>query len=203
MIIGLTGGIASGKSTVAGFLRQAGASIIDADILAREVVQPQMPAWQEIRALFGPRITLPNGQIDRIAVGRMVFSDERLRRQLEAIVHPRVHHRLIEQTQHILAQTPHTVVVHDIPLLFETGMTQDLEEIVVVWVPPDLQLQRLMDRDRLDERQARKRIEAQMPLAEKRGLATRVIDNSGSLEATGQQVNSLYADLVGRIYQKR
>jgi dephospho-CoA kinase len=196
VIVGLTGGIASGKSTVSRMLREHGALIIDADVLAREVVAPGMPACREIGALLGNTILRSDGSLDRKAVARMVFADAELRRKLEEIIHPRVARRMREETKDCLHQFPKGVIVQDVPLLLETGMDQAVQEVLVVYVPWRTQLQRLMDRDGLSESQAMARIDAQMPIEEKRKLATIVINNSGSLEQTRAQVVAVYAQLA-------
>lgn len=195
LVVGLTGGIASGKSTVCGILRQAGALIVDADLLAREVVAPGLPAWREICDLFGKPVLAPDKSIDRAALGRLVFADERLRRRLEAIIHPRVKKRMDEEIERIGRQFPQAVVVEDVPLLLESGMEQGLHEIILVYVPEAIQLQRLMLRDGLDPGQARSRINAQAPIEEKRQKATIVIDNSGSLSDTHKQTLAVYEQL--------
>jgi dephospho-CoA kinase len=187
IIAGLTGGIASGKSTVSKFLSDTGAKIIDADAIAREVVEPGTPGNKAIEALFGRSVLLPDGYIDRKRLGEIIFNDPEKRARLDAIVHPLVAERSAEMIAHIALETPDAVVIMDIPLLLETGMDRDLAEVIVVYVPEALQLQRLMARDGIDEKAAMARIRSQMPIEEKRKRATRVIDNSGSRSACRQQ----------------
>lgn len=201
IVVGLTGGIASGKSTVAEILRKAGAVIIDADRIAREVVAPGLPAWQEIRDLFGDGILLPDGSIDRAALGTIVFNDAALRRRLESIVHPRVGAEIAAQMQQAVREKPDAVVIMDIPLLFETNRTQGLAEIIVVFTPEPVQRQRLMTRDHLSIEAAEARIRAQMPMAEKVRRATVTIDNSGSPVETERQTLAIYQKLVRRAGQ--
>lgn len=198
IVAGLTGGIASGKSTVAEVLRRCGAVIIDADCIARRIVDPGQPAWQEIRAVFGEAICRPDGQIDRDALGRVVFGDADLRRRLEAITHPRVGAEIAAQLQRAARQRPDGVVIMDIPLLFETGRTEGLAEIIVVYVPQGIQRQRLMQRNGFDNEQAEARIRSQMPLEQKVRKATLVIDNGGSLEETEKQTLAIYRKLAER-----
>jgi len=188
-LIGLTGGIASGKSTVTRILQKAGAAIIDADVLAREVVQPGQPALDEIRERFGERALGPDGLLDRPWVARQVFADPELRHVLEAIVHPRVRERASQRLA-ALANLPHPpdVVVWVVPLLFETGLHERLEEIWLVALSPETQVARLMARDALDEAAARQRILAQWPLERKLALAHQVLDNEGPVEALEAQV---------------
>lgn len=198
IIVGLTGGIASGKSTVARFMKQAGAHIIDADLIARSVVQPGQPAWEDIRRLFGDGVFLADGTLNRSVMGELVFEDEPLRRQLEAIVHPHVQQGMDDQVRRIESRLPDAVVVKDIPLLLETGMNQGLAEIIVVYVPEAVQLQRLTRRDGLSLDQAKLRVRAQMPMEEKRALATILIDNSHTLAQTREQTLEIYAGLAHR-----
>ncbi len=196
IVAGLTGGIASGKSTVAGIFKRAGAELIDADIIARQVVAPGLPAWQAIVDQFGTGVIASDGGIDRVRLGEMVFQDGGLRQRLEQIVHPRVRAAIDDRMQHLRQSSPHGVVIQDIPLLFETGMTRGLAEVIVVYVTEEVQLKRLMQRDGIDARQARARIDAQMPLSQKRRLATLVIDNSKDIAATEQQTLKIYSRLI-------
>lgn len=198
LVAGLTGGIASGKSTVSAFFQKAGAQIIDADIIARQVVAPGLPAWKAIQSAFGDDVIRSDGTIDRSSLGELVFNDRRLRRQLEGIIHPHVRLKINRELLRLRRTTPHAVVIQDIPLLLETGMTEGLAEIIVVYTPPELQLKRLMLRDGIDLNAARARLDAQMPMAEKCRRATIVIDNSGALSATQQQALKIYADLAKR-----
>ena len=184
IIAGLTGGIASGKSTVSVFFADAGAHIIDADKIARKVVKKGMPAYREIVSVFGPTILLADGEIDRKRLGDIIFNDPERKARLDAIVHPRVFASSAEKISRISSQVPDAVVILDIPLLFETGMINDLAEVIVVFVPEHIQLKRLIKRDGIDESAAMARIRSQMPIDEKRKRATVVIDNSGSLSAS-------------------
>lgn len=192
IVVGLTGGIASGKSTVAEFLREAGARIVDADRIARAVVTPGRPAHNEIVAAFGRTILLPDGQIDRKRLGAIIFSDPVQQTALNAIVHPRVIEGIDAVVDRIAAESPDAVVVLDVPLLYEAGMDRDLSDVIVVYVPEALQLQRLMARDGLSAAEAMARIRSQLPLAEKRRRATIVIDNSGSKTAARQLASALF-----------
>ena len=195
IIAGLTGGIASGKSTVSNFLAAAGARIIDADQIAREVVRKGTPAYDEIVATFGARILLPDGEIDREQLGDIIFNAPEKKKRLDAIVHPRVFERSAERIAAIGAQTPDAVVILDIPLLLEAGMERDLAEVIVVYVPEAVQLVRLMKRDGIDKEAAMARIRSQMPIEEKRRRATLVIDNSGTLAACRDQSLAVYERL--------
>ncbi|HVB53827.1 MAG TPA: dephospho-CoA kinase [Candidatus Acidoferrales bacterium] len=190
-VIGLTGGIASGKSTVAQLLGAKGAWIVDADHLAREVVALNSPALAEIAESFGEAVVARDGTLDRAQLGRLVFSDEAARDQLNAIVHPRVL-ELSRGEIRKAAEAGAELIVYDVPLLFETSRTAEFDGTLVVWVDPLTQLLRLCQRTGLDEDQARARIAAQMPLGRKRELATWAIDNSGSPDATRALVDDLW-----------
>jgi dephospho-CoA kinase len=196
--VGLTGGIATGKTTVSGIFENAGAKVVDADQIAREVVAPGRPAWWAIKDLFGTGVLAPNGSLDREALAEVVFNDPDLRRQLETIVHPHVRDGISKKVSQLALATPAAVVVLDIPLLLETDMTQGLAEVIVVYASPQIQLQRLMRRDGLSRQQAQLRINAQMPIDEKRRRATIVIDNSGNIENTRNQTLALYRDFSSR-----
>ncbi len=196
-VIGLTGGIASGKSTVAGMLTAEGAEIIDADLLARQAVQPGRAAYKAVVAAFGSQVVAKGGQLDRQRLGALVFADDARRKQLEGLIHPFVREETEKKRLEIARRRPGALIVLDVPLLFESEMDRGLTEIVVVYVPRDLQLERLMKRDGLSEGEAQTRIAAQLDLEIKRRRATRVIDNSGSRDETRCQVAALYRDLLG------
>lgn len=197
-VIGLTGGIASGKSSVAKLLSAEGAEVIDADLLARQAVQPGRAAYTAVVSAFGPKVVGADGQLDRQRLGALVFADEVRRKQLEGLIHPYVREETEKQRAEIARRRPEALIVLDVPLLFESEMDRGLAEIVVVYVPRDVQLERLMRRDGLSESDARARIAAQLDLEIKRRRATRVIDNGGSREETRRQVAALYQDLVGK-----
>jgi dephospho-CoA kinase len=192
--VGLTGGIGSGKSTVAAMLKARGAVVIDSDVLAREVVEPGTPGFDAVVERFGREIVTPDGELDRSALAAIVFEDPERRAQLEAIVHPAVARRAGE----IVAGHANTgdVVVLDSPLLIETGRHRDVELVIVVSSQPETQIRRLVARG-MDEEDARARLAAQMPLAEKAEVADVVLDNEGSLDELEGQVDRLWADLSG------
>jgi dephospho-CoA kinase len=195
-IIVLTGGIASGKSTVAQMLAELGGEVISADGLAREVLQSGSPGWREVVALWGPEILTPGGEINRAALGRKVFADEKQRRRLEAITHPKIYALMEERLTTARRRAP--FVVLEIPLYFETGRVPPASEVWVVYVDRATQLARLMERSGLSREEAEARLEAQWPLERKRALADRVIDNSDGLEATRQQVRQALTLLLER-----
>jgi dephospho-CoA kinase len=195
IIAGLTGGIASGKSTVSRFLSDAGALVIDADTIAREVTKQGSPGYNAVLAFFGRTILLPGGEIDRKRLGEIIFNDPEKKARLDAIVHPLVFERSSQRIAQIAAQTPEAVVIMDIPLLFEAGMGRDLAEVIVVYVPEALQLKRLMSRDGIDKPAAMARIRSQMPIEEKRRRATVVIDNSSTMAASRRQALAVFKRL--------
>jgi dephospho-CoA kinase len=189
-VLGLTGGIGSGKTVVGEMFARLGAEVIDADQLARDVVEPGQPALDEIVKRFDPEILLPDGRLDRRKLGRIVFADAAARAALNAITHPRIRERMDAA---VTARRERAgVLILDIPLLYETARTTPVEKVIVVWVDPATQIRRLLDRGGLTPEEARQRIAAQMPLDEKRALADHAIDNSGSLDATRRQVEALY-----------
>ena len=198
IIAGLTGGIATGKTTVASILRSSGAVILDADIIARQVVTPGRPAWRAIRDLFGEAVLNSDRSINRTLLGELVFNNPQLRRQLEKIIHPRVREQMDVQVQQLQLTAPNAVVIQDVPLLFESRMAKGLAEIIVVYAPKVLQLQRLVQRDGLGTQAALARINAQIPIEEKCRRASIVINNSGDPAATRAQALKVYADLARR-----
>lgn len=188
-VVGLTGGIGSGKSTVAAFFKQQGAEVVDADQIAREVVEPGRPALEAIIKAFGRDVLQSNGRLDRARLAAIVFKDVAARERLEAITHPPIRQRLLEEVEARRARSG--LLVLDIPLLYERPRIEAVDAVVVVWVDAATQLERLLARGGLDEEAARARIAAQMPLDEKKARADHVIDNSGSREATRRQVDAL------------
>ena len=191
-VIGLTGGIATGKSTVSRMLAAAGAHVVDADQLAREVVEPGQPAWEAIVEHFGRGILLADRRIDRERLGDMVFHDPAKKALLDRIVHPAVFDAMARRLARLEKEDPGGVAILDIPLLFETGKERGLDEVVLVYAPEAVQRERLMRRNGLSFEAAEARINAQMPIEEKRRRAAVVIDNSGDLEATRKQVERLW-----------
>ncbi len=192
--VGLTGGIASGKSTVSAILRELGAVVIDADALAREVVEKGTPGLAAVVAEFGPSILTPDGDLDRPAMGALVFGDVGARRRLEAIVHPLVFERIVALEE---AAPPGALVVHDIPLLAESGRAGTFDAVIVVHVPEDVQIERMV-RDRgWSEQEARARIAAQATAEDRLALATYVIDNTGTREDLRHRVTEVLEGLRG------
>ncbi|OKL38309.1 dephospho-CoA kinase [Domibacillus mangrovi] len=188
MIIGLTGGIASGKSTVSNLLKEKGFAIIDADIAARVVVEPGQPVLEKMIEVFGPGIRAADGALDRPALGKMVFYDEEKRKQLNEIIHPAVREWMMEQKEKAIMAGKKNIFL-DIPLLFESNLTWMVEKTLLVYVDPEIQLKRLMERNDYSEEEAKARIQSQMPIEEKRAWADDIINNNGTLEETKNQVD--------------
>jgi dephospho-CoA kinase len=192
-VIGLTGGIASGKSSVARFFLGKGAAVIDADDLAREDVEPGSRGLAAVAAAFGPGILTPDGSLDRKCLGALVFSDNSKRSLLEGLLHPEIK-RLAEERISCAAGAGHQVVFYVAPLLIEAGVTDRVDEVWVVTVRPEIQLERLMLRDGLNREEAQRMIDSQMPLAEKERYGRIVIDNSGSPQETARKLAEIWAD---------
>ncbi|WP_068773630.1 dephospho-CoA kinase [Paenibacillus sp. FJAT-26967] len=188
MNIGLTGGIACGKSTVSAMLVRRGAILIDADRIAREVVEPGSPVLAEVAAHFGQDILLPDGSLHRKKLGEYVFRSEEARRKLESLLHPSIRSLMKERMEASERDFPDKLVVVDVPLLYESGLEGMFSHVMVVYVPREVQLKRLMARDTLTVEQAEARLEAQWPIERKKELADILIDNSGAIEETDKQV---------------
>lgn len=195
LTVGLTGGIATGKSFVLGVLRELGCEVIDADAVARQVVEPGRPAHREIVAHFGPAILQPDETIDRAKLGAIIFADKAEREKLNAIVHPRVFEAQADWLREVGARDPAAIAVIDAALMIETGSYRRFDKLVVVWCEPQLQLDRLMARNNLSLAEATARIAAQMPSAEKLRFADYSIDTTRGFEDTRRQVEALYATL--------
>lgn len=190
LVIGLTGGIASGKSTVAEMIKAKGYTVIDADVEARLAVEVNEPAYNEIVASFGEEILQVDGTIDRGKLGAIIFHDQEKRLKLNQIVHPDVRRRMNEKKEAAL-QNGEALIVLDIPLLFESKLTNMVEKILLVYVDEATQLARLMHRNDLTKEDALVRINSQMPLKEKRVLADEVINNNGTIAETKEQLEAI------------
>ena len=200
-VVGLTGGIATGKSTVSALLRKAGAVIIDADRIARKVVKKGQPAYREIAQNFGKTILLPDGEINRSVLGDIIFNDPQKKQLLNRIVHPHVRKEQDRQLKHIQKKDPDAIVILDIPLLIESQMQKDLSEVIVVYTPEHIQIKRLMQRDGISKADSLARVRSQMPIEEKKEKATIVIDNSGTRENTRTQTLKIFQDLKDKLKQ--
>ncbi|XP_025931981.1 dephospho-CoA kinase domain-containing protein isoform X1 [Apteryx rowi] len=194
-LVGLSGGIASGKSTVVAVFRELGCAVIDADVIAREVVQPHFKAYQQIVQYFGTEILLESGEINRKALGNIIFSHPEKRQLLNSITHPEIQKEMLKQILKYFV-LGYRYVILDIPLLFETNrLTKFMKHTVLVYCDPRTQLSRLMKRNGLSRAEAEARVASQLPLGEKRRLASHIIDNSGDRESTRRQVLRLHARL--------
>ncbi|MBS0155919.1 MAG: dephospho-CoA kinase [Nitrospira sp.] len=195
ILIGLTGGVATGKSTVAKMFKECGAIVIDADALAREVVRPGKPAWREIRRRFGQSILNADRTINRQALGSLVFRHPMQRRVLERIVHPRVAREQIKLTREAARKDRHAVVIYDVPLLFEAGIDKRVEKTIVVTVDQNTQIARLKKRNGLTRAEALRRIRSQMPLTQKIRRADMIIDGTLPRAVGRKQVRNVFGVL--------
>jgi len=198
VVAGLTGGIATGKSTVTALFASFGAAIIDADRIAREVVARGSPAWKKIMEHFGTGVLRPDSELDRERLGSLIFSDTAQKDVLNRIVHPEVFQEMDRRIRELREENRAEVVICDVPLLIETGMHIGFDEVVLVYVPEPLQIRRLMDRDGISRDEAVRKVRAQMSIEEKRAYATIVIDNSASREETAGKTLQVYQYLQER-----
>jgi dephospho-CoA kinase len=200
-LVGLTGGIASGKTTFAGALRARGVPVVDADALSRAAVAPGTPALAEIVRVFGTGVLAPDGALDRKRVAAIVFADPAARRRLEAVIHPAVRAAMAAETARLAAEG-HPLAFYDTPLLYEVGLEALLDSVVVVWAPLHVQRDRLVLRDGLTPDEADARLAAQLPLDEKAARADFVVDNVGPPEALAPKAERLLADLRAGLGRK-
>jgi dephospho-CoA kinase len=187
-ILGLTGSIATGKSTVAKLFLSAGIPVVDVDLGARAVVLPGAPGLADIIDHFGEAYLLPDGTLDRKRLGALIFSDREKRKELDALLKERINDWIQAEKERYISEG-HNLIVLDIPLLYEGGYEDSCDAVMVVYVPEELQLQRLMSRNHLDEDEATRRMQSQLSIEKKKELADFVIDNSGTIEETEKQVN--------------
>ena len=194
-IVGLTGGVATGKSSVSRMLKEEGAYIIDADQIAKELVEPHSPAWNEIQSIFGQEILSRDGLIDRKKLAAIVFSSPEKRKLLGRILHPRIKKEMARRVKAIGQKDPQAIVVIDAPLLVETGYHKEMEKVILVLSTEMQQIERLRNRNGMDPEDARKIICSQMPLEEKREVADFVIENQGSLKGARRRVKEIFQEL--------
>jgi len=199
LLVGLTGSIATGKSTVSRMFAHLGARVLDADALAREVVMPGQPAYLKIVQEFGQGVVQEDGSLDRKALGAIVFADPARRKRLEEITHPAIGLRQQRILSVLEEEEFEGIVIWDVALLFETGGVARMDRVVVVYTDPDTELARLMARDAIPEEQARGRMASQMPVAEKAKRAHYVIDNSGERVDMERQVKAVYESLLAEL----
>ena len=203
LLVGLTGGIATGKSTVSEMFRRLGAVIIDADLLAREVVEPGEPALAQIAAEFGPEVIQADGTLDRKKLGALIFGNAERRKRLEQLTHPAIRDRFLQRLAELDAKGFEGIVFWDAPVMIESGGYKNMEKLVVVATDAETQCARLCARDTIDRTEAERKIGSQMPLAEKVKLADYVIDNGADRVATEAQVREVYAALLGHLASLR
>jgi dephospho-CoA kinase len=201
--VGLTGGIASGKSTVAEAFARLGAKVLDADKVARKVVLPGQPAWRKLQQAFGPQFFLPDGEVNRSKLRRLVFADPEERSKLNAIVHPEVMKEINCRFEQLTTSAPDAVVVVDVPLLLEVGVAHRFDRVIVVYVTKSIQIERLRQRDGLSLEEARRALSTQMALNKKVEYADYVIDNSGTLVETQVHVDKVWQELLILARKKR
>jgi len=195
LIVGLTGGIGSGKSTVARMLKDEGAYVIDFDYLARLVVEPDKPAWRDIIDYFGPEILSPDRSLNRSALANIIFSDDKSRKVLEGFTHQRIFEERDALVKAIKRKDPNAVVIIDFPLLFELGLSKKFDKVILAFVSRDVQLERVIKRDGLPGGEVERRLNAQIPIEEKKFLSDYIIDTNGSLNDTSDQVRKVTHEL--------
>jgi dephospho-CoA kinase len=195
IIAGLTGGIATGKSTVSSIFREAGAIIIDADSIARDAVKKNLPAWHEIVRIFGKEVLLPDGEIDRARLGDIIFKDASKKEILNKIVHPHVIQKAAELIEEVRKASPGSIIILDVPLLIEAGMDKGVEDVILVYTPESIQIKRLIERDGISDENALLRVRSQMPIEKKKEFATIIIDNNGTIEATKKRALEVFDSL--------
>lgn len=200
--VGLTGGIACGKSTVAKMFLKNGAHLIDFDGLAHEVQEPGKPAWKQVVNHFGEGILQPDKKIDRVKLGNIVFADKEKLSELNNIVHPLVYQEWQSRLEKMCKKEKHAIVLSDIPLLFEGNMQILFDLTMLVLIAPEEQIRRLMARNGVNKEEAEKRLNSQMPIGEKISLADIIIDNEGSIPETEKRVGQVWKELLLREKQK-
>jgi dephospho-CoA kinase len=200
VLLGVTGGIASGKSTVARLLEDLGARIIDFDLLSRFVVEPEKPAWKDVVAFFGEQVLNQDRTLERKKISAIVFRDAEKRKKLEGFIHPRIYEEFAKRVKDITQQDPQAIIQVVVPLLIEANLQRLFHKILVAYVPEAIQIQRLMERDRISRKMAQKILSAQLSIEEKRTYADYLVDNSGTLENTKKQVQEVWQNL--RQYQE-
>jgi len=201
--VGLTGGIASGKSTVSAIFASLGAKVLDADEVAREMLLPGQPAWTRLRQAFGQEFFNPDGTVKRKQLRKLVFADPEKRSQLNAIVHPEVMKEINRRSEILSSSVQTGVLLVDVPLLLEVGVANRFDKVVVVYVSESVQINRLQQRDGISEEEAKQVLNVQMALSKKVEQADYVIDNGGTLEETRSQVEKVWEELLVLVRNQR
>lgn len=196
MIYGLTGGIATGKSTVANMLQKLGAAIMDADQISRQVVEPNTIGARRIEEHFGKEFFSTEGQLRRDKLAGLIFHDSQARQQLNQLLHPLILAEIQRQSDQVQRQTKNAVIIWDIPLLLEGNLTDFVQKVIVVYVPEEVQQKRLQLRNHLNQEEAMTRIQSQLSIEKKKSLADYLIDNSGTVQQTKRQVVALWNHLI-------
>jgi dephospho-CoA kinase len=200
VLLGVTGGIASGKSTVSRMLQELGAALIDFDVLSRVVVEPGKGAWKDIVAFFSEQVLQEDRTLDRKRISEIVFQDPEKRKKLEGVIHPRIYEEFANRVKELAQRDPKVIIQVVVPLLIEANLQHLFHKILVVYVPEETQIQRLMERDRISREIAKNILSAQLSIEEKKTYADYLVDNSGSVEATKKQVLSVWDKI--KEYQK-
>ena len=195
LLVGVTGGIASGKSTVARMLEELGAPVIDFDALSRSVVEPGKAAWKDIVAYFGEQVLLEDKTLDRKKISEIVFRDPEKRKKLEGFTHPRIYEDFRRLVKEYTQKDPEVIIQVVVPLLIEANLQYLFHKLLLVYIPQEKQIERLMDRDKISREMAQNILTAQLPIDEKKGYADFIVDNSGSLEETKRQVGEVWQKL--------
>jgi dephospho-CoA kinase len=203
ILLGVTGGIASGKSTVARMLEQYGARLIDFDILSRVVVETGKPAWRDITAYFGEQVLLQDKTLDRKKLAEIVFRNSEKRKKLESFIHPRIYDEFRRLVKEYAAKDSNIVIQVVVPLLIEGNLQHLFHKILLVYIPEEMQIERMMRRDRVSREMAVNMLSSQLPIEEKRGYADFIIDNSGPLKETKRQVEEVWEKLKNLPKKKR
>lgn len=195
LLVGVTGGIASGKSTVARMLEELGAPVIDFDALSRSVVEPGKAAWKDIVAYFGEQVLLEDKTLDRKKISEIVFRDPEKRKKLEGFTHPRIYEDFRRLVKEYTQKDPEVIIQVVVPLLIEANLQYLFHKLLLVYIPQEKQIERLIDRDKISREMAQNILTAQLPIDEKKGYADFIVDNSGSLEETKRQVGEVWQKL--------
>ena len=195
LLLGVTGGIASGKTTVARMLEKLGAPVIDFDVLSRVVVEPGKPAWKEIVTYFGEQILQEDKTLNRKALSEMVFRDSEKRRKLESFTHPRIHEEFVRRVKQITKADPEAIIQGVVPLLIEANLQSLFHKLMLVYIPEELQIRRLMEREPISRETALQILKSQLPIEEKKRYADYIVDNSGSPVETRRQVEEVWLQL--------